>query len=344
MGFIVERVSADSHDYRPKTHPQTSSTRLTSSTRRKTATPALPETICEYEVGNSSRCAVAHALTAPSPPTRPLQGIVQDLKKILSFKTSTKKERVASDRASEPPESPEQAPISRPRARNRQLPSGTKPLSEAKPPSRTKPSSGNRPHSRKKVSSGSKPPSRKRLSSRNKPPSRTGQPPEARLPRVREGEPEDKDIIHGITALYELIDQHAGQFHRGEYTSCARGTIGETFRQFIFSGHNDGMTLRISSNSFYLNLVIADTTLKHLSKTLAVYRHDPTDEGYQDHLTKIYKKADKQKRMIQRHPSKWTIGSFKDNMLRPSVSKDGVIVLGVEYTGVSTHPEESFWN
>lgn len=349
MGFTVDRVSADSHDYRPKTHPQTSSTRPTSSTRRKTATSALPETICEYEVGNSSRRAVAQALTAPSPPTGPLQGIVQDFKKIFSFKTSTKKERVASGRAPEPPEPPEppeQTPISRPRARNRQLPSGTKPLSETKPPSRTKSSSGNKPHSRKKASSGNKPPSRTRLSSRNKPPSRTGQPPEARLPRrtrplprVREDEPEDKDVIHGIIALYELIDQHAGQFHRGEYTDYARRTICETFGQWIFCGDSDGMTLRIFSNSFYLSLVIADTTLEDLSKTLAVYRHDPRDEGYQDHLAKIHEKADKQKQMIQRHPSKWRIGPFKDNMLRPSVSKDGDIVLGVEYTGVST-----FWN
>jgi len=95
-------------------------------------------------------------------------------------------------------------------------------------------------------------------------------------------------------------------------------------------------------------LVIADTILKDLSKTLAVYRHDPTDEGYQDHLAQIYETADKQKRMIQRHPSKWRIGSFKNKTLRPSISKDGVTVLGAEYTNMSTNlsslPKGSFWN
>lgn len=151
------------------------------------------------------------------------------------------------------------------------------------------------------------------------------------MPRVSEGEPEGEDIIHGITVLCTLIDQHAERFHGSEYTNYARQIIGETFGRWIFSSDND-----------------ADTILKYLSKTLAVYRHDPMDEGYQDHLTQIYKIADKQKGMIQRHPSKWRIGSFKDKMLRPSVSQDGVIVLDAEYTGISTNisslPKGSFWN
>ncbi|OCK91156.1 uncharacterized protein K441DRAFT_665166 [Cenococcum geophilum 1.58] len=346
MGFTVDGVSADSRGYpgfkhsRPKTHPQTRST------RRKTATPvfsaislaeipnisAQPLPICVHEVGNSSWYAVAQAPTVPFSPTRAFEGMVQDLKKILSFKMPTKKERVASDLA------PEQAPISRPQARNRQLLSGTRPPSETKPPSRTKPPSGSKPYSGTRVPSGNKPPSRTRLSSGNRPPSRIRQPLGARpppgtrsLPRVSEGEPEGKDIIHGITVLCTLIDQHAEQFHGSEYTNYARQIIGETFGRWIFSGDND-----------------ADTILKYLSKTLAVYRHDPTDEGYQDHLAQIYKIADKQKRMIQRHPSKWRLGSFKDKMLRPSVSQDGVIVLDAEYTGMSTNlsslPKGSFWN
>ena len=150
------------------------------------------------------------------------------------------------------------------------------------------------------------------------------------MQRVREDEPEDKDIIDGITVLYTLIDQHAEQFHGGEYTNYARRTIGETFGRWIFSGDNDGMILRIFSNSLYLSLVIADT-IKYLSKTLAVYRHDPTDEEYQDHLAQIYEIADKQKRMIQRHPSVWRIGSFEDKMFCPSVRRDGFIVLYAEY-------------
>jgi hypothetical protein len=288
MGFTVDSVSADS---RPKTHPQTRST------RRKRATPvfsaislaeipnisAQPLPICAHEVGNSGR----YAPTVPFSPTRAFEGMVQDLKKILSFKTSIKKERVASDLA------PEQAPISRPQARNRQLSSGTRPPSEAKPPSRTKPPSGNKPYSgtrvpsgskspsrtkppsgskphsgtrvpsgnkppsRTRLSSGSKPPSKTRLSSGNKPSSGTRQslgarpPPGTRsLPRVSEGEPEDKDIIHGITVLCTLIDQHVEQFHGSEYTNYARQIIGETFGRWIFSSDNDGMILRIFSNSF----------------------------------------------------------------------------------------------
>ena len=260
MGFTSDSVSANSRDYRrfkhyrPKTHPQTSSTRLTSSTRRKTATPVIPATICEHEVGDSSRYAVAQAPTIPSPPTRALKGIVQDLKKRLSFKASTKKERIAGDLA------PEQAPTSRPPERNGRLSSGTRPLSETKQPSRTKPPSGNRPHSGKRMPSGSKPHSRKRaqsgsrphsrnmvqsgnklssrtrLSSGKKPPSGTGRPPEAKLPsrtrpsqRVREGEPEDEDIKDGITTLYELIRQHAEQFHESGNIDYARRKIGETF-------------------------------------------------------------------------------------------------------------------
>ena len=175
MGFTVDSVSADS---RPKTHPQTRST------RRKGATPAIsaislaeipdisaqPLPICAHEVGNSSRYAVAQAPTVPFSPTRAFEGMVQDLKKILGFKMSTKKERVASDLA------PEQAPISRPQARNRQLSSGTRPPSGTKPPSRTKPPSGNRPHPGTRVPSGNKPPSRTRLPSGNKPRAVSGQP------------------------------------------------------------------------------------------------------------------------------------------------------------------------
>ena len=168
------------------------------------------------------------------------------------------------------------------------------------------------------------------------------------MPRVSEGEPEDKDIIHGITVLCTLIDQHVEQFHGSEYTNYARQIIGETFGRWIFSGDNDGMILRIFSHSFYLSLVIADTILEYLSKTLAVYRHDPRDEKYHNHLAEIYKIADKQKRMIQRHRSEWRIGPFKDKMLRPSVSQDGVIVLDAEYTGMSTNfsslPKGLFWN
>lgn len=340
-GFTADSVSADFPRFkhsRPKTHPQTRST------CRKTATPvfsaksladipnisAQPLPICAHEVGNSSWYAVTQAPTVTFLPTRAFDGMVQDLKKILSFKTSTKKERVASDLT------PEQAPISRPRARNRQL-SGTRPPLETKPPSRTKPPSGNKPHSGTRVPSGNKPPSRTRLSSGNKPLSGTGQPQVARpqrgtrsLQRVIEGEPEDKDIIDGITVLYTLIDQHAEQFYGSEYTNYARRIIGESFGRWIFSGDND------------------DTILKYISKTLAVYRHDPTDEGYLDHLAQIYEIADKQKRMIQRHPLKWRIGSFKDKMLRPSVRKDGVIILDAEYTGMLTNlsslPKESFWN
>ena len=277
IGFTVDSVSADSRDdprfkqSRPKTHPQTSST------RRKTASPifsatslaeipnisAQPLPICAHEVGNSSWYDVAQAPTVPFLPTRAFEGMVQDLKKILCFKTSTKKERVASDLA------PEQAPISRPPARNRQLSSGTRPPSETKPPSRTKPPSGNKPHSGTRVPSGGKPPSRTkppsgskphsgtRVPSGNKPPSRTRlssgnkPPPGTRsLPRVREGKPEDKDIIHGITVLYTLIDQHAEQFHGSEYTNYARRVIGETFGGWIFSGDNDGMILRNSPTHF----------------------------------------------------------------------------------------------
>ena len=126
MDFAVDSVSADSRDYprskrpRPKTHPQTSST------RRKTATPVFSATslaeisnisaqslpICAHEVGNSSWYTIAQAPTVPSSPARALEGMVQDFKKMLSFKTSTKKKRVASDLA------PGQAPISRPRTRN----------------------------------------------------------------------------------------------------------------------------------------------------------------------------------------------------------------------------------
>ena len=378
MGFTADSVSADYPRFkhaRPKTHPQTHST------RRKTASPvfsatsladvpnisAQPLPICAHEVGNSGWYAVAQAPAVRFLPTRAFGGMVRGLEKVLGFKASTKEERVASHLT------PEQAPIPRPRARNRQLSSGTRPPSETKPPSRTKPPSGNKPHSGTRVPSGNKPPSRTRLPSGNKPPSRTrlssgnkplsgtGQPPEARQPlearpppwtrslqRVSEGEPEDEDIIDGITVLYTLVDQHAEQFHGSEYTNYARRIIGETFSRWISSGDNDGMILRIFSNSFYLSLVIADTILKYLSKTLAVYRHDPTDETYRDHLAQIYEIANKQKRMIQRHPLKWRIGSFKDKMLRPSVRKDGVIILDAEYTGMSTNPsslpKESFWN
>ena len=376
ISFTFDSVLANSRVYsrfkylHSNTHSETS---LASSTRRTMAISifsaislaeisnisvySLP--ICAHEVGNPNWCAVAQAPTVPFLPMGAFEGMAQDLKNILNFKTSTKKERVASYLV------PEQAPISRPQARNRQLSSGTRPPSETKPPSRTKPPSGNKPYSGTRVPSGNKPPSRTRLpsgnrppsktklSSENKPPSGTRQPPGARpppgtrsLPRVSEGEPEDKGIIHGITVLYTLIDQHVEQFHESEYTNYARQIIGETFGRWIFSDDNNGMILRIYSNSFYLSLVIVDTILKYLSKTLAVYRHDPMDEGYRDHLAQIYKIADRQKRMIQRHPSKWSIGSFKDKMLRPSVSQDGVIVLDAEYTGMSTNisslPKRSF--
>ena len=46
------------------------------------------------------------------------------------------------------------------------------------------------------------------------------------------------------------------------------------------------------------------------------------------------------------HPSEWRIGSCKDNMICPSVSQDGVLILDAEYTGMSTNPSsppKSLW-
>jgi len=268
MGFTFNSVLANSRIHsgfkslRSKTHSQTP---VASSTRRKMAISVFSATsladisnisvyslpICAQEVGNSNWFAATQAPSVPSSPTRTLGGMMQDLKKILSFKTSIERERVVSDLA------PKRATTDRPRTSNNRPSTGNnRPSTGNNRPStgNKRPSTGNKRPStgNNRPSTGNKRPStgnnRPSTPTRNRRPSSRGNRPRPQVYIVEYHETEDRDIIQGIQILYTLIDQHAEKIYSSE-TNYVRRIIGETFSRWISSTDNDGMIPRIFPNS-----------------------------------------------------------------------------------------------